>query len=227
MHHLLDEILNGPAHYTVRHHFSPLWTLVFVLGILLAEFIAVYLIGFLIYKVAQNTRPFIGWTLRRSGLGKANTPQTFLELTFPTDTTKSAFATEQLHILLRSLVTYNGTMDRLAAHKKPYSLELVGTHDDGIRFVLMIPAHSVETVQRNLLSFLPGLKIRPIDDYIKSITGTSVGVIELKLGADFVLPLQDHKALAEHDPMAYLTGHMTKLLPGKLVASQNSSFTSL
>jgi len=71
-----------------------------------------------------------------------------------------------------------------------------------------------------VLSFLPGLKIKPVDDYLKSIKNVSVGVIELKLGSDFVLPLQDHKILAEHDPMAYLTGHMTKLLPKELVASQ-------
>ncbi len=93
MHHILDALLNGPAHYSVRHHFSPLWTLVFVLGILLAEFIAVYLVGFLIFKVAQNIRPFIGWVLHRSGVNKDNAPKTFLELTFPADTTKSAFAT--------------------------------------------------------------------------------------------------------------------------------------
>jgi len=220
MHHLLNEILNGPARYSVRHHFSPLWTLVFVLGILLAEFIAVYLIGYLIVKAIQSTRPFVGWILRRCGVGKINNPQTFLELTIPVDTTKSAFATEQLHILLRSLVTYNKTWERLAAYKKPYSLELYGTHDDGIRFILMIPTFAEDIVRRNLLSFLPGLKIKPVDDYLRAIKNVSVGVIELRLGSDFVLPLQDHKALAEHDPMAYLTGHMTKLLPKELLASQ-------
>ena len=220
MHHLINEILNGPARYSVRHHFSPLWTLAFVLGILLAEFVAVYLIGYLIVKAIQNTRPAIGWILRKCGVGRTNNPQTFLELTIPTDTTKSAFATEQLHILLRSLVTYNKTWERLAAYKKPYSLELYGTHDNGIRFVLMIPTFAEDIVRRNLLSFLPGLKIKPADDYLKAIKGVSVGVIELKLGSDFVLPLQDHKTLAEHDPMAYLTGHMTKLLPKELVASQ-------
>jgi hypothetical protein len=220
MHHLINEILNGPARYSVRHHFSPLWTLAFVLGILLAEFVAVYLVGYLIVKAIQNTRPAVGWILRKCGVGRTDNPQTFLELTIPTDTTKSAFATEQLHILLRSLVTYNKTWERLAAYKKPYSLELYGTHDDGIRFVLMIPTFAEDIVRRNLLSFLPGLKIKPADDYLKTIKGVSVGVIELKLGSDFVLPLQDHKTLAEHDPMAYLTGHMTKLLPKELVASQ-------
>jgi hypothetical protein len=45
-------------------------------------------------------------------------------------------------------------------------------------------------------------------------------VVELKLNGDFVLPLKDHKALEEHDFMAFLTGHMTKLFPDELVAYQ-------
>ena len=220
MRSLLNEIINGPARYSVRHHFSPLWTLAFVLGILLAEFVTIYLVGYLIVKAVQNIRSFTSWILRLFGIGKTDNPRTFLELTIPTDTTKSAFATEQLHILLRSLVTYNKTWERLAAHKKPYSLELYGTHNDGIRFILMIPTFAEDIVRRNLLSFLPGLKIKPVDDYLSAIKNASVGVIELKLGSDFVLPLQDHKILDEHDPMAYLTGHMTKLLPKELVASQ-------
>ena len=62
MHHLLDEILNGPARYSIRHHFSPLWTLAFVLGILLAEFVAVYLIGYLIVKAVQDMpRSLVGY----------------------------------------------------------------------------------------------------------------------------------------------------------------------
>jgi len=220
VHSLLNEIINGPARYSVRHHFSPLWTLAFVLGILLAEFVTIYLVSCLIVKAVQNIRSFTSWILRLFGIGKTDNPRTFLELTIPTDTTKSAFATEQLHILLRSLVTYNKTWERLAAHKKPYSLELYGTHNDGIRFILMIPTFAEDIVRRNLLSFLPGLKIKPVDDYLSAIKNASVGVIELKLGSDFVLPLQDHKILDEHDPMAYLTGHMTKLLPKELVASQ-------
>ena len=220
IHHLLDEILNGPAHYTVRHHFDPVLTLVFVLGILLAEFIGVYLIFMALVKTAQNTRSWVGWILRHCGAGEANPPRTFLELTFPAVTSKSAYATEQLHILMRTVAGYNGTLDQLAAHKKPYSLELFGAHDDGIRFVLLVPTGSVSTVSHNLLSFLPGLKIRPVEDYLSRLTGITVGVIELQLSGDFVLPLQDHKVLDEHDLMAYLTGHMTKLLPGELVAFQ-------
>jgi hypothetical protein len=219
-HQLFDTLLNGPAHYTVRHHFGDLQTLVFVLGILLAELVAVYVMVYGVFVFVRSIPALFSLTLRKAGIGEKDIPQTFLELTFPADTTKSAFATEQLHILLQGLVKYYGFWDRTAAHKKPYSLELVGTHDDGIRYVLMVPTSEADIVQRNVLSFLPGLKVRPIEDYATAVPDTGTQVAELRLQADFILPLQDHKALQEHDFMAFLTGHMTKLAADELVAFQ-------
>jgi len=219
MHQFFDSLLNGPARYTVEHHFSPLLTIVFILGILFAEVVALYALGFMLVTVIQNIPACFRALLRRFGIGEKDISHIFLELAFPADTSKSAFATEQLHILLRGTVKYYGFWDRLAARKKPYSLELVGTRDDGIRYILMIPTREAETVQHNLLSFLPGLKIKQIEDYMPSVSGT-VGIVELKLAADFVLPLKDHKALEEHDPIAYPTGHMTKLAADELVAYQ-------
>lgn len=217
---MFDALLNGPARYAQEQQFGSFWALVFVVAVLVAEIVAAYVLILLLVTLVRNTPAFASWTLRKLGIGEKDLPQTFLELMFPADTDKSAFATEQLHILLQTLVKYQGFWDRAAAHKKPYSLELVGTKDDGIRYVLMIPAHTVDVVSRNLLSFLPGIKIKPVEDYMAALTQTTVGVMELRLSADFVLPLQDHKALAEHDLVAYLTGHMTKLTPDELVALQ-------
>jgi hypothetical protein len=72
---------------------------------------------------------------------------------------------------------------------------------------------------------LPGLKIKEIADYLPEDLRTKnksnkSGVIELKLTNDFVLPLQKNKALDEHDPIAYLTGNMTKLNSDELIAFQ-------
>lgn len=217
---LLNSILNGPSNYTVRHHFTDWQTLLLVVSALLAEMVACYLIIYAIFSLVRDMSAICGVLLRQCGIGEKGAPQTFLELTFPADTTKSAFATEQLHILLRGMVKYYGFWDRVAARKKPYSLELVGTNDDGIRFILMVPVSEADIVRRNLLSFLPGLKVREIEDYAATIPDETTQVIELKLNADFILPLKDHKVLEEHDLMAFLSGHMTKLLPDELVAFQ-------
>jgi hypothetical protein len=220
MQQFLDTLLNGPARYTQEHHFSSGWALVFVLAIFVIECGAVYFIFLLVVKFFQYGRTFFSAFLRRIGIVKHEVEYAFLQLIFPADTTKSAYATEQLHILMRSMVKYRGFWDRFAARKQPYSLELVATKDDGIRYIIRIPKPEVETVKRTLLSFLPGLKVTEVEDYLPDTAGLSWSIAELKLHGDFVLPLADHKTLEEHDPIAYLTGHMRSLLPDELVAFQ-------
>lgn len=113
MNRLVNSIINGPAHFTQSHHFSNGTALVFVLVCLFGELTIGWLVVLGVFKALQNTRPAIGFILRRIGKGTKDIPQSFLELTFPADTTKSAYATEQLHILLRSLVGYSGWLERL------------------------------------------------------------------------------------------------------------------
>lgn len=220
LYHFVDTAFNGPSRWGAEHHFSTGWLAVFAIVVLLAELILLYVLIWGIFVFLQNTPSLFRLLLQKCGVGEKNVSQSFLELVFPADTTKSAYATEQLHILLRGLVKYYGFWDQLAARKKPYSLELLGTKDGGVCFILMVPTSEADIVQRNLLSFLPGLKVREVPDYAKSISAEGTNIVELKLNGDFILPLKDHKALEEHDPFAYLTGHMTKLAPGELVAFQ-------
>ncbi len=219
MPYFLDTLLNGPTHWGEAHHFTTGWLAIFAIAVLLAEFGIAYLIIYLLIKLAHYSRTLFSAALRRFGVSKYDPEQAYLQLTFPSNTTKSAYATEQLHILMRSLVGHYGFWDRLAGWKRPYSLELIATHDDGIRYIIMIPKDEMEVVRRTLLSFLPGLKIKEVGDYLADLPSTA-NVTELKLTADFVLPLNTNKALDEHDPTAYLTGHMRNLLPDELVAFQ-------
>lgn len=220
MHDFIDTLINGPARYTQEHQLSDGWTLAVIIGALLLEFGVAYILILLLIKLFQYSRTFFSLFLQRIGVGKRETEYTFLQLTFPADTTKSAYATEQLHILMRSMVRYPKFWPRMAARKQPYSLELVATRDNGIRYVIRIPKHEVETVKRTLVSFLPGLKVKEAADYMQDIDDLAWSVTELKLSGDFVLPLASQKALEEHDPVAYLTGHMRNLLPDELVAVQ-------
>lgn len=220
MQEFIDTLINGPARYTQEQHLGPGWTLVVIFGTLLIEVGAVCILGFLVIKAIQYWRTFFSYLLRRLGIGKDEVGYAFLQLIFPADTTKSAYATEQLHILMRSMVRYSKFWKRMAARKQPYSLELVATRDDGIRYVIRIPKQEVEAVKRTLVSFLPGLKVKETADYLQGTDNLAWSVTELKLSSDFVLPLASQKALEEHDPAAYLTGHMRNLLPDELVAVQ-------
>lgn len=147
----------------------------------------------------------------------------FLELAFPTNTGKSAYATEKLFSLLHNLAGQKRFRHKLLGYKKHYSMEIVATRDEGIRYIIGIAASDVPVIEKSLLSFLPGLKVKEIKDYLPEDLDNKVGktgVIELKLASDFALPLQKHKTLAEHDPIAYLTGNMTKLRQNEIIVFQ-------
>ena len=153
-------------------------------------------------------------------VGKKSYPKTFLELRFPSDTAKTAFATEQLYVLLHTRSKHQRLSEKIFGPKKIYSFELVSTKSEGIRYIVSVPQKEADTLQRSLMSFLPGIKIQEVEDYIPADEQKTIRLVELKLSADFVLPLQDQKALSEYDPMSYLTGHMTKLALNELVAFQ-------
>ncbi len=187
---------------------------------------------FLLYKLIKGLVPVIFSFL---GIVKNQVePQAFLELTFPSNTTKSAYATEQLYKLLHRLsVRHN--FAGLFGIKKTYSLEIAAARDFGIRYILVVPKRETEVIHRSLLSYLPGLKVNEIPDYLdgfeniftassshkKTLDNTkTVGVVELKQSFDFALPLQDQKILTEHDSISFLVGNMTKLAPGELVSFQ-------
>ncbi len=220
MQNLVDTLLNGPARYTQSYHLSDGWTIAVVIGALLLEFGAVYILILLLVKLAQYSRTIVSFILRRMGVGEKEPDYSFLQLTFPAVTTKSAYATEQLHILMRSMIKYDGFWDRLAARKQPYALEIVATKDEGIRYIISIPKREMETVKRTLISFLPGLKVAEVDDYLPDTTIFPTSIAELKLANDYILSLGTQKVLDEHDPIAYLTGHMRNVPKDALVSFQ-------
>ena len=218
--HVLNSILNFPVHYIQSLHLNNVLTLAVALGWLcmLAIFAFFILLGVVI--VLRSIAPIFAVLLREFGVGKQAPPDVFLELRIPATTAKSAYAMERLHTLFRNRAAYQDFFSGLAGHKKRYSLELVGTNDEGIRYITAVQANEAAHVTRNLLSFLPAMKIVQVSDYMATLKKNKVGMVELKQWADFVLPLADHKALEEHDPMAFITNHMTKLKPGELVALQ-------
>jgi hypothetical protein len=195
-------------------------TLIVIFSAFLAEIVGAWVVVLFLFKTIQNTRPLINLVLRHFGVGKHDAANVFLELIFPVDTTKSAYATEQLHILLRRHTGSPNKWHRRAAYKQLHALELYSTNDTGIRYIIVVPAAEEAYVTHSLRSYLPGLKINRVKDYLTSVVGSTVGVVELCLSSDFVLPFQDHKALEEHDLMAYLTGHMTKLARDGLIGYQ-------
>ncbi len=176
------------------------------------------ILGFIFIRwFLQTIFPFILRRFAKKGLSK-----TFLQLIFPSDTSKSAYATEQLYVLVHSFARRSSFFDQLTQFKKTYSFELVSTKDKGIRYIFGIPTKEAEIMKRSLLSFLPGIKIVEVPDYIPSLMDIhgALNIAELKLSSHFALPLNTQKALSQHDPMMYLTGNMTKLAQDELISFQ-------
>ncbi len=224
MQRLLNDILNLPVHPIHANHLNNVLTLIVAVGWLctLAAVAFFVLIGVIL--LLRNLAPLFSLVLRKAGIGKQQPVNTFLEITIPATTAKSAYATERLHVLLRNRGRPRRLLDRLACQKKRYSSELVGTNNEGIRYILAVPGKEAAYITRTLLPFLPAMKIRQVPDYLSALPDTNIGVIELRQGTDFVLPLEGHKVLEEHDSMAFITTHMTKLKPDELVAYQLISF---
>jgi hypothetical protein len=185
----------------------------------------------LIIAVIRTLIPFV-----LNKLKKTKEEKIFLELTFPADTSKSAYATEQLY---KTMHTIAGRSKHFFSARKTFSLEIVSSRNDGIRYVIGVPSVDADVMHRTLLSYLPGLSIREIPDYLESMlvdedipapaeedgnikqtTEKSLGFVEFTLSDDFVLPLENQKVLGKHDSIAFLTGNMTKLEKGELVAFQ-------
>ncbi|MEX2007308.1 MAG: type IV secretion system DNA-binding domain-containing protein [Candidatus Levyibacteriota bacterium] len=143
-----------------------------------------------------------------------------LELTPPSFTEKEAYTTEQLFSLIHALGNQRSFTDRLIGNKTRFSLEIVSTQKEGIRYLVRTTQAQVNTLRRSLLSYLPQLKVKTVSEYLPENIEPQHRIIEFKLSRHFAYPLKKHDELYKHDPIAYITGMMTKLLPDELVSLQ-------
>jgi len=213
--------------YQISTHLAPaqIWSLV-LSGPFLVLFLFLILLR-LLKKLLHIFFPFV-WTKL------LDKPQesTFLEVTFPNDTNKSAYATQQLYNLLHRLAQPKSYLALYIKRKITFSLEIVSSKEQGIRYLMVVPTDTKEIIKRNLRSYLPGVEVAEVNDYLPSHTGftqrqkptkaycKNVTIEELKFSDHFLKPLASQKVLTQNDPASYLTGNMTNLLDGEIVAYQ-------
>lgn len=172
-------------------------------------FFALTLLFLLVFSIAHKIF-VIHWQLRQS--------TTLLEIKPPQETLQSSYTTQQLFGLLHGLARQRSWFQKKVGFQKSYSFEIVSTKDKGIRYLLKVQSDDADLIKKGLLSYLPGISVLETDDYLSEATvGT---VAEYKLARHFAFPLKRQDELKEHDPIAYITGNMTKLEPGEVVALQ-------
>lgn len=148
----------------------------------------------------------------------AKQPFVFLELTPPASSDKTPEATKQLFNVFHGLYISRSLKDKLLGRKPVFSGEIVSTKEHGIRYIMRIAQKDVAFFEKTVASYLPDAKFQQVDDYLKNVVDGKV--VEFKQTGHFAYPLQSQDILYEHDPVAYLTGAMTKLEPDELVAFQ-------
>ncbi len=159
--------------------------------------------------------------LFRKDLSEDYEEQVFLSIKPPAKTLQSAFSTEQLLVVLAANTRQPSFWQKFFRKRQMLSLELVSTREEGIRYVIKTTKQDAGVLKKTLLSYLPSAAISEIKDYLTDRTNTPFETtLNVSLANHFAIPLQDQKTLSHHDPIAYITGQMTKLEKDELVAMQ-------
>jgi len=153
-----------------------------------------------------------------------NEQSMLLELTPPSFTEQESYTTDQLFSIIHAIGNQQSFKERLLGFNTRFSLEIVSTKDQGIRYLVRTSPKYVNTFKRSLLSYLPHLKVNPVNEYLpkntESLAKCFYKVIEFKLSQHYAFSLKRQSELEKHDPIAYITGMMTKLAPGELISLQ-------
>lgn len=144
---------------------------------------------------------------------------TYLEITPPARTDRVPEATSRLFAALHGLGTSKLWYERLLGQVDVFSMEIISTRKQGIRFIVRVPSDKAETVKQSIVAYLPDAKVKTVQDYLPT-TAKYSRVLSFKQARHFAFPLQGHELLESHDPIAYLTGAMTKLEDGELMSLQ-------
>lgn len=141
---------------------------------------------------------------------------TYLELTPPSQSDKTREATQRLFSVLHGLKDGRTSFDKVFGHQSVLSLEVTATREQGIRYIICAAESEVTNIAQTVATYLPDVRIKRIDTP-QSSRGR---VLDIKQIGHFAYPLHAHQAYDQHDPMAYLTGAMTKLAVDEVMTFQ-------
>ena len=145
----------------------------------------------------------------------------FIELTPSSLANKSPEATRLLFSVLHGQHEARSLRDKILRRKSTFSLEVVSTRAKGIRYIIRVTKADAPIFERTIASYLPDAKFKRVDDFLPGDFGhKAVRVLEFRQTGHFAYPLQFQLLLSEHDPIAYLTGTMTRLREDELIAIQ-------
>lgn len=144
----------------------------------------------------------------------------FLELTPLANSDKTPEATRQLFSVLHGADATRTFVDRLLHRRSTFSFEIVATKQAGIRYIVRMPEDEVPIFEQTIVSYAPDIKTRRVEDYIPSDKVEATQTLLFRQTGHFAYPLNTQLSFEQHDPIAYLTGAMTKLESDELILFQ-------
>lgn len=141
----------------------------------------------------------------------------FLEVMAPAWSDKEPLATQGLFEALYSL-RFDLKHQR-SEFRSHYSVEIVATQKEGIRFLWTIPSALEHSVRRLLESYCPEFKIFKTKSYSWP-KNNHVCLLNFKFSHDFKQSLKITKSLDDYDPLGYLTASLVKLKEEERISYQ-------
>ncbi|HUB92972.1 MAG TPA: DUF87 domain-containing protein [Verrucomicrobiae bacterium] len=185
------------------HKLLPLLPIVSAaLGVL----VVLYVLLVVSYRLLQWRRAFHQQTI-------------WLELTPPAHTIRTARSTQELFAIIHGFRHGRSFRDKLLHHEVILSLEIVSTRKLGIRYLIQVDRKLAGSLHQIVTSYLPEIKVAEVEAPASDAEDDEQ-VMEFKQTEHYAFPFAAHRTLDEHDPVAYLTGMMTKLLNDEQIRFQ-------
>jgi len=152
---------------------------------------------------------------------KIHSKQIILEISPLRKTEQIPYTTQELFSLIHGLAKQRSFFQKMIGETKNYSFEIVSFKEKGIRYLIRINEEDASIIKHELLAYLPGTVIKEVADYLKIKENLkNLTIVEFKLANHFSLPLKGQNSLENNDPMAYITGAMTKLEANEFISFQ-------
>lgn len=190
-------MMHGMKFDTTQHIASSLTTIAIIAGVTLVGIVLLSLLVMLGLKL---------WNFRRL----LKQPYVFLEITPPAQAAKTPQATQELFAVIHGLNAARSVSDKFMRRNIVFSLEVASSKKDGIRYMVRVPESEARIFKQNIMSYVPDVKVKEVSDYLKS-RNRPARVLEFRQTGHYAFPLTTQDELEQHDPIAYLTGAMTKL----------------
>lgn len=152
---------------------------------------------------------------------KLHEQEVLLEILPLRKTEQIPYSTQQLFSLIHGLAKQRSLFQRIIGEIKNYSFEIASSKEGGIRYFIRVNAEDAPIIKHELLAYLSGMTIKEVSDYIKHEQNPKTcSIVEFALTNHFAFPLKSQSSLEDHDPIAYITGAMTKMEINELVSFQ-------